>query len=76
MSATTASFQVMEELLPISFFNARDRQVSTGDRTEKVFRRPNVLFRCNPLITALRRFVGECFKQMTTGATAQLLDTR
>jgi hypothetical protein len=76
MSATTASFQVIEELLCISFFNARDRQVSTGDPMEKVFRCPNVLARCNPLITALGQFLGESFKQMTTGATAQLLDTR
>jgi hypothetical protein len=45
MSATTASFQVVEELLCISFFNARDRQVSMGDPMEKVFRCPNVLSR-------------------------------
>jgi hypothetical protein len=46
------SFQVIEELLCISFFNARDRQVSMGD-PEKVFRCSNVLARCNPLIAAL-----------------------
>jgi hypothetical protein len=40
-----------------------------------VFRCPNVLSRCNPLITALGQFLGESFKQMTTSATAQLLDT-
>jgi hypothetical protein len=66
---------VTEELLCISFFNARDRQVSVGDPMEKVFRRPNVLARCNPLITSLGQFLGESFKQTTTGATAQLLDT-
>ena len=76
MSATTASFQVVEELLCISFFNARDRQVSMGDPMEKVFRCPNVLARCNPLITTLGQFLSESFKQVTTGATAQLLDTR
>jgi hypothetical protein len=75
MSATTASFQVIEEVLRISFFNASDRQVSMGDPMEKVFRCPNVLARCNPLIAALEQFLGESFKQMTTGATAQLLDT-
>jgi hypothetical protein len=75
MSTTTASFQVIEELLCISFFNARDRQVSMGDPMEKVFRCSNVLARCNPLITALGQFLGESFKHMTTGATAQLLDT-
>jgi len=46
-----------------------------GDPMEKVFRCPNVLARCNPLIAALGQFLGESFKQMTTGATAQLLDT-
>jgi hypothetical protein len=46
-----------------------------GDPMEKVFRCPNVLSRCNPLITALGQFLGESFKQMTTSATAQLLDT-
>jgi hypothetical protein len=61
MSATTASFQVIEELLCISFFNARYRQVSMGDPMEKVFRCPNVLSRCNPLITALGQFLGESF---------------
>jgi hypothetical protein len=75
MSATTASFQVIEEPLCISFFSARDRQVSMGDPMEKVFRCPNVLARCNPLIAALRQFLGKSFKQMTTGTTAQLLDT-
>ncbi|MGA8763169.1 MAG: hypothetical protein WB562_09915 [Candidatus Sulfotelmatobacter sp.] len=75
MSATTVSFQVIEELLSISFFNARDRQVSMGDPIEKVFRCPNVLARCNPLIAALGQFLGESIKQMTTGAIAQLLDT-
>jgi hypothetical protein len=75
MSVTTASFQVIEELLRISFFNGRDRQVSMGDPMEKVFRCPNVLARCNPLIAVLGQFLGESFKQMTTGATAQLLDT-
>jgi hypothetical protein len=54
---------------------ARDRQVSMGDPIEKVFRCPNVLARCNPLIAALGQFLGESFKQMTTGAIAQLLDT-
>jgi hypothetical protein len=53
MFATTASVKVIEELLCISFFNARDRQVSMGDPMEKVFRCPNVLARCNPLITVL-----------------------
>jgi hypothetical protein len=75
MSSTTASFQVIEELLCISFFNARDRQVSMGDPMEKVFRCPNVLARCNPLIATSGQFLGESFKQMTAGATAQLLDT-
>jgi hypothetical protein len=75
MSATTASFQVVEELLCISFFNARDRQLSMGDPMEKVLRRSIVLARCNPLITALGQFLCESFKQVTTGATAQLLDT-
>ena len=37
--------------------NARDRQVSMGDPMEKVFRCPNVLSGCNPLITALGQFV-------------------
>jgi hypothetical protein len=59
----------------LQLFNARDRQVSMGDPMEKVFRCSNVLSRCNPLITALRQFVGESFKQMTAGAIAQLLDT-
>jgi len=75
MSATTASFQVIEELLCISFFNARDRGVSMGDPMEKVFRRANVFARCNPLIAALGQLIGEPFKQMTTPATAQFLDT-
>ncbi len=75
MSATTASLQVIEELLFISFFNARDRQVSMSDPMEKVFRCPNVLARCNPLIAALGQFLVESFKQMTTGAAAHLLDT-
>src|SRR5271170_1849264 len=75
MSATTASFHVTEELLCISFFNARDRQVSMGDPMEKVFRCPNVFARGHPLIAALRQFLGETFKQMTTWATAQFLDT-
>ncbi|MGA2051648.1 MAG: hypothetical protein ABSG96_28630 [Terracidiphilus sp.] len=66
---------MIEEPLCISFFNARGRQVSMGDPMEKVFGYPNVLARCNPLITAFGQFVGESFKQMTTGATAQLLDT-
>jgi hypothetical protein len=39
-----------------------------GDPMEKVFRCPNVLARCNPLIAALGQFLGESFKQMTTGA--------
>jgi hypothetical protein len=73
--ATAASFQVIEELPCMSVFNARDRQVSMGDPMEKVFRCPNVLSRSNPLIAALGQFLGESFKQMTTGATAQLLDT-
>jgi hypothetical protein len=68
--ATAASFQVIEELLCISFFNARDRQVSMGDPMEKVFRCPNVLARCNPLIAALGQFLGEPLKQITTGVTA------
>jgi hypothetical protein len=68
--ATAASFQVIEELLCISVFNARDRQVSMGDPMEKVFRCPNVLARCNPLIVALGQFLGEPFKQITTGVTA------
>jgi hypothetical protein len=46
------------------------------DPMEKVFRCPNVLARRNPLITALGQFLGESFKQMTTGATAQLLFIR
>jgi hypothetical protein len=75
MSATTASLQVIEELLFISVFNARDRQVSMSDPMEKVFRCSNVLACCNPLIEALGRFLGESFKQMTTGTTAQLVDT-
>jgi hypothetical protein len=75
MSATTGSFQVIEELLCISFFNTRDRQVSMGDPMEKVSGSPNVLARRNPLIAALGQFLGESFKQMTTGATTQLLDT-
>jgi hypothetical protein len=48
MSPTTASFQLIGELLYMSFFNARDRQVSMRDPTEKVFRCPNVLARYNP----------------------------
>jgi hypothetical protein len=75
MSATTASFQVIEELLCISFFNAHNRQVSMGDPMEKVLRSPNAFARCNPLIAALGQFLGESFKQMTTGATTQLLNT-
>jgi hypothetical protein len=75
MSATTASFQVIEELLCISPFNARDRQVSMGDPMEKVFRCPNVLSRRNPLVATLGQLIGEPFKQMTTAATAQFLDT-
>jgi hypothetical protein len=70
MSATAASFQVIEELLCASFLNARDRQLSMGDPMEKVLRRSNVLARCNPLITALGQFLGEPFTQITTGATA------
>jgi hypothetical protein len=75
MSATTASFQVVEKLLCISFFNGRDREVSMGHPMEKVLCCPSVLSRCNPLITALGQFLGEFFKQITIGATAQLLDT-
>jgi hypothetical protein len=71
VSATTASLQVIEELLCASFLNARDRQPSMGDPMKKVLRRSNVLARCNPLIAALGQFLGESFKQMTTGATAQ-----
>jgi hypothetical protein len=75
VSATAASFQVIEELLRTSFLNARDRQVSWGDPMEKVFRCPNMLPRCHPLITAMGQFFGEAFKQMTTWVTAQFLIT-
>src|SRR5579864_2185277 len=64
-----ASFQVIKELLCASFLNTRNRQLSMGDPMEKVLRGPNVLARCNPLITALGQFPGEPFKQITTGAT-------
>ena len=75
VSATAASFQVIEDLLCASFLNARYLQLSMGDPMEKVLRCPNVLSGHNPLITALGQFLGESFKQMTTSATAQLLDT-
>jgi hypothetical protein len=42
---------------------------------EKVFRCPNVLARCHPLITALGKFFSETFKQMTAWVSAQFLDT-
>jgi hypothetical protein len=75
VSVTAAPFQVTEEPLCASFFNARDRHLSIGNPMEKVLRNANVFARCNPLIAALRQLIGESFKQMTTAATTQLLDT-
>jgi len=43
VSSTAASFQVIEELLCASFFNARDRQLSMGHPMEEVLRRPMCL---------------------------------
>jgi hypothetical protein len=42
----------------------------------EVFGCPDVFASGNPLIAALAKRLGEPFEQMTTGATAQLLDTR
>jgi hypothetical protein len=66
---------VTEELSGKSFLNGRDRQSSMTHPMNEVFGCPNVFARCNPLIAALGQFLGESFKQMSTGATAQLLDT-
>jgi hypothetical protein len=75
MFATTASFQVIEELLCTSIFNGRERQLSMGDPMKKVFRCPNVLASCHPLIAALGKFFSETFEQMTAWVSAQFLDT-
>ncbi len=37
---------------------------SMGNPISKVFRCPNVLARCNPLIAALGQFLGESFERM------------
>jgi hypothetical protein len=70
VSATAASFQVIEELLCTSFVNAREQQMSVGGPMEKVFRCPNVFACCHPLIATLGQFLGKPFKQIGTGATA------
>jgi len=70
VSSTAASFQVIEELLCASFFNARDRQLSMGHPMEEVLRRPNVLARCYPLVATSGQFLGKSFKQRTTGVIA------
>jgi hypothetical protein len=75
LSVTATPFQVIEELLSASFFNARDRQLSMGHPMEKMLRCANVFTRCHPLIAVLEQCLGEPFKQMATRVSAQFLDT-